>query len=247
MMEVNPKKSTVLIVGAGIGGIATAARLAKKGFQVTVVEKCEKSGGRCGQMTIEGHRFDTGSTLFMMPELYAETYADLGENMNDQLDIRRINPTYHLTFQDNSQLQLNSDLHEMMAQVETIEPGSFERLLHYLAEGRSHYELSLTNVICRDFRSLGEFILKILRRGAFVPAILIMKDSGPGFKSKWKEPRCTCKPGKVILIVWTFYAANWPGRCTAPGSNGSLTQSKGTGIFYEAHTRNAKTRRPGGE
>jgi phytoene desaturase (3,4-didehydrolycopene-forming) len=45
MMEVNPKKSTVLIVGAGIGGIATAARLAKKGFQVTVVEKCEKSGG----------------------------------------------------------------------------------------------------------------------------------------------------------------------------------------------------------
>jgi phytoene desaturase len=158
MMEVNPKKSTVLIVGAGIGGIATAARLAKKGFQVTVVEKCEKSGGRCGQMTIEGHRFDTGSTLFMMPELYAETYADLGENMNDQLDIRRINPTYHLTFQDNSQLQLNSDLHEMMAQVETIEPGSFERLLHYLAEGRSHYELSLPNVIRRDFRSLGEFI-----------------------------------------------------------------------------------------
>ncbi len=157
-MEINRKKSTVLIVGAGIGGIATAARLAKKGFQVTVVEKCEKSGGRCGQMTLEGHRFDTGSTLFMMPELYAETYIALGENMNEQLDLRRINPTYHLTFQDNSQLRLNSDLHEMMEQVESIEPGSFTRLLHYLAEGRSHYELSLPNVIDRDFRSLGEFI-----------------------------------------------------------------------------------------
>ena len=157
-MEGNSKKTTVLIVGAGIGGIATAARLAKNGYLVTVVEKCEMPGGRCGQMTVQGHRFDTGATLFMMPEQYAETYAALGENMKDHLDLRRINPTYHLFFQDNSQLQLSSDLHEMMAQMETIEPGSFEQLLLYLAEGRRHYELSLQNVVGKDFRSLGDFI-----------------------------------------------------------------------------------------
>jgi phytoene desaturase len=78
--------------------------------------------------------------------------------MKDHLDLRRINPTYHLFFQDNSQLHLTSDLHEMMAQLETIEPGSYKRMLHYLAEGRHHYELSLPNVVDRDFRSLGEFI-----------------------------------------------------------------------------------------
>jgi phytoene desaturase len=157
-MEASSGKPTVLIVGAGIGGIATAARLANSGYRVTVVEKCEKSGGRCGQMTVHGHRFDTGATLFLMPELYAETYAALGERMEDHLDLRRVDPTYHLYFQDNSQLQLTSDLHEMMAQVEAIEPGSFERMLHYLAEGRRHYELSLPNVIGRDFRNLTEFI-----------------------------------------------------------------------------------------
>jgi phytoene desaturase len=157
-MNANPEKTTVLIIGAGIGGIATAARLRRSGYQVTVVEKCEKSGGRCGQMTIQGHRFDTGSTLFMLPELYAETYAALGERMEDQLDLRRIDPTYHLYFQENTQLRLTSDLHEMMAQVEAIEPGSFERMLHYLAEGRHHYELSLPNVVERDFRRLIEFI-----------------------------------------------------------------------------------------
>ncbi|MGA2504175.1 MAG: phytoene desaturase family protein [Anaerolineales bacterium] len=157
-MEGNLKQKTVLIVGAGIGGIATAARLAKNGYRVTVVEKCERSGGRCGQMILQGYRFDTGATLFMMPELYAETYAALGESMNDLLDLKRVNPTYHLYFQDNSQLQLTSDLHEMMGQVEAIEPGSFEHLLHYLAEGRRHYELSLSNVITRDFRNLVEFI-----------------------------------------------------------------------------------------
>jgi phytoene desaturase len=157
-MEARSEKTTVLIIGAGIGGIATAARLAYNGLRVTVVEKCEKPGGRCGQMTVQGHRFDTGATLFMIPELYAETYAAIGERMEEQLDLRRIDPTYHLYFQDNSQLQLTSDLHEMMAQLEAIEPGGFERMLHYLAEGRHHYELSLPNVIDRDFRSLTEFI-----------------------------------------------------------------------------------------
>ncbi len=157
-MEVSPEKTMVLIIGAGIGGIATAARLARSGCRVTVVEKCEKSGGRCGQMIVQGHRFDTGATLFLMPGLYAETYAALGERMEDALDLQRLDPNYHLTFQDNSQLQLSSDLHEMMLQLEAIEPGSFERMLHYLAEGRHHYDLSLSNVIDRDFRRLTEFI-----------------------------------------------------------------------------------------
>ncbi len=157
-MDRKLNQKTVLIVGAGIGGIATAARLAKHGYRVTVVEKCEKSGGRCGQMKLQGHRFDTGATLFMMPELYAETYAALGETMSDHLDLRRIDPTYHLYFQDNSKLNLTSDLHQMMAQVEAIEPGSYKHFLKYMAEGREHYELSLPNVVGVDFRRLGEFI-----------------------------------------------------------------------------------------
>jgi phytoene desaturase len=147
-----------LIVGAGIGGIATAARLARHGCQVTIVEKNEIPGGRCGQMTIQGHRFDTGATLFLMPDLYAETFAALGEHMEDHLDLHRIDPTYHLHFQDDSELQLTSDLHDMMAQVEAIEPGSYERMLHYLGEGRRQYQLAIPNLIGRDFHTLPEFI-----------------------------------------------------------------------------------------
>ncbi len=112
-MAVNPGRSKVLIVGAGIGGIATAAHLARNGYEVTVLEKNEKSGGRCGQMTVDGYTFDTGATLFMMPDLYNEAFAALGERMEDHLELRRIDPTYHLYFQDNTQLQLTSDLHEM--------------------------------------------------------------------------------------------------------------------------------------
>lgn len=114
-MEVKSTKTRVIVIGAGIGGIATAVRLARNGCQVTAVEKCEKPGGRCGQMTVMGHRFDTGATLFLMPELYAETYAAIGERMEDLLDLRRIDPTHHLSFQDDSQFQQSVTRHELTA------------------------------------------------------------------------------------------------------------------------------------
>ena len=79
---------TALVIGAGIGGIAAAARLARNGYQVTVVEKNDQAGGRSNQIIKAGHRFDIGPTLFLMPEVFAETYTALGERMEDHLDLR---------------------------------------------------------------------------------------------------------------------------------------------------------------
>ncbi len=151
-------KSNVLIIGAGIGGLATAAQLARHGYEVTVVEKNEKSGGRCGQMVVEGYTFDTGATLFLMPDLYRQAFADLGERMEDYLDLHRIDPTYHLYFPDRTRLQLTSDKHLMRERLEAIEPGSFEQMQRYLLAGQKYYDLSLPNVVQRDFRTFFQFI-----------------------------------------------------------------------------------------
>ena len=62
-------KPTALVIGAGIGGIATAGRLARNGYSVTVLEKNSTPGGRCNQIIQDGHRFDIGPTLFLMPEI----------------------------------------------------------------------------------------------------------------------------------------------------------------------------------
>ena len=59
--------TSILVIGAGIGGIATAARLGRCGYQVTVVEKNDQPGGRCGRLVKDGYHFDTGSTLYLMP------------------------------------------------------------------------------------------------------------------------------------------------------------------------------------
>jgi phytoene desaturase len=147
----------VLVIGAGVGGIAAAARLAREGCTVTILEKNELPGGRCGRMTVDGYTFDTGATIFLIPSLYARTFAELGRRMEDCLDLRRIDPTYYLFFQDDSRLQLTSDLYRMQSQLEAIEPGSFGRMLRYLEEAGRHYRLSMDSIVQRDFRNLAEF------------------------------------------------------------------------------------------
>ena len=67
------KKPSAIVVGAGIGGIAIAGRLACNGYEVTVVEKNSRGGGRCDQILKDGHRFDVGPTLVLMPEVFEET------------------------------------------------------------------------------------------------------------------------------------------------------------------------------
>ncbi len=149
--------TSVLVIGAGIGGIAIAARLAQHGYQVTVVEKGERAGGRCDRLIRDGHHFDTGPTLFLMPEIFAQTFADLGERMEDHLDLRRVDPTYHIHFGDGSAVTLTSNLNAMQAQLEAIEPGSFGGFLRYLSEGQVCYELVLSRVAGRNFRNLLEY------------------------------------------------------------------------------------------
>ncbi len=162
-----PKKEAVemasaVVIGAGIGGISAAAQLARCGYQVTVTEKNEQPGGRCGCLLKAGHRFDTGATLFLMPKLYAQAFNDLGERMEDHLDLRRVDPSYLIHFKDGTALSLTSDQNSMQEQLEAIEPGSFDGFLRYLNEGHRHYGLSLTHLVRHNFRSLAEYLRLLL-------------------------------------------------------------------------------------
>ncbi len=149
--------STALVIGAGVGGIGAAARLARAGYQVTVLEKNARPGGRTAMLEKDGFRFDTGPTLFLMPETFAETFTALGERMEDHLDLIRIDPTYRVHFHDSTSINLTSDLIDMRKQMDAIEPGSFDGLLRYLSEGYRHYYISLDRFVGRNFRSLLEY------------------------------------------------------------------------------------------
>jgi phytoene desaturase len=156
MGRVSVRRSAV-VVGAGIGGIVAAGLLARDGYAVTVLEKHDAPGGRCGQLRRDGHRFDVGPTLLLMPDLVRDSYAALGENMDDHLELRRVDPAYRIRFGDGSGLALTADMAALRPALEAIEPGSFGGLLRYLAEGEQHYRLSVAHVVGRNFRRPWEY------------------------------------------------------------------------------------------
>ena len=86
------KTNNVIVIGAGIGGLTAATHLAKAGLDVTVIEKNDQPGGRCDRISKDGHHFDTGPTLLVMPKLYESEYAALGTSMEEQLDLQRVRP-----------------------------------------------------------------------------------------------------------------------------------------------------------
>src|SRR5271166_5514338 len=151
------KTPSVIIIGAGIGGIASAAHLAQRGMRVTVLEKNRWPGGRCDHFERAGHHFNTGPTLLIMPHVYEDEFASLGVSLRERLELRRVDPTYHLVFDDGSQLALTSDLKMMCDQLEAVEPGSFAGLLRYLSEGYRHYTVAMERLVERDFRTATDF------------------------------------------------------------------------------------------
>ncbi|KZS90831.1 phytoene dehydrogenase [Sistotremastrum niveocremeum HHB9708] len=150
------KPLSVVIVGAGVGGVATAARLASAGLKVTVVEKNDFTGGRCSLLYDGGHRFDQGPSLLLLPQLFHTTFKDLGTSIKEQqIELVKCEPNYVVHFNDGTHMRLSTDLAVMKHEIEKHEgKEGFERYLGFLQEAHRHYELSATHVLNRNFTSI---------------------------------------------------------------------------------------------
>ena len=120
-------KKSAVIIGAGIGGIATAIYLAKNGFKVDIYEKNAAPGGRCGQLIRDGYRFDLGATMLIMPEIYRQVFQSLGIPLFENNDILPLEELYKIYFDNNEFISFSPDETKMKPQLEKIEKGSFGR------------------------------------------------------------------------------------------------------------------------
>ena len=137
------QEKNVIVIGAGIGGIAAAGALARLGYKVTIVEKNSHPGGRCGSYVRDGHRFDIGATFLMMPGIYSQAFSNIGLSMTDELNLSRIDPIYRIKYPGDKEILFSSDLATMQSQFEEIETGSYGRFLKLLNIGFNIYEKSM--------------------------------------------------------------------------------------------------------
>ncbi len=147
---------TVLIIGAGIGGIATSIFLAERGCKVDVYEKNISAGGRCGQIVRDGHRFDLGATMILMPEVYRDVLGSIGLTMDD-LNVRHLEDIYTLWFDDGTSLAFTTDKKRMEQQLEKMEPGSFGKAEEYVRTGFDLYTAAFEKLLGRNFTRFFDF------------------------------------------------------------------------------------------
>jgi len=93
-------KPAVAVIGAGMGGMATAARLAKAGHQVTVYESSDRHGGKCRTEWIGNYAFDTGPSLLTLPAVYRDLFQRTGDVLGRVVELIPVNPSFDYRFAD---------------------------------------------------------------------------------------------------------------------------------------------------
>ena len=115
----------VVVVGAGVGGLAAAVRLAFAGHDVTVVEQAATAGGKAGRWESDGFVFDTGPSLLTMPWVFEELFADTGARLRDSgVELVRVEPVTRYRFADGSTLCMSADLPATIEALEAWSPGA---------------------------------------------------------------------------------------------------------------------------
>jgi phytoene desaturase len=172
MRTVPGPTDSVVVVGAGLGGLSAALHLAGAGRQVTVLERAAVPGGRCGLLREGGYSFDTGPTVLTMPELLARPLHAVGEQLSDRLTLHRLDPAYRARFADGSVIDVRAGVDEMAEEIARgcgpADAAGYRRLVGYLG---ALYRTELSHFIARNLDSprqlLGAPLARLVALGAF--------------------------------------------------------------------------------
>ena len=164
--------STVIVVGAGAAGLATAARLAVKGHDVTVLEQSDQVGGKLATYRRDGFAFDTGPSLFTLPAVYRDLFLKTGKALEEEVDLQPVEPGFGYHFSDGATVTMPG-----------VDPARCAQALGDGLGGRS----------AQDWRALMDRAAKMWRltRGPFLQAPL----------QGWKSLLPLAKPADVRTIA----------------------------------------------
>jgi phytoene desaturase len=126
------RSRSVVVVGAGPGGLASAMILARRGFKVQVFEKAPRIGGRSSELILGPYRFDLGPTFLMMKYLLDELFEDAGRKSSDYMEFLALDPMYRLNFSGKTMLA-RSRPDEMRAEIDRVFPGEGEGFYRFLS------------------------------------------------------------------------------------------------------------------
>lgn len=141
---------SIVIIGAGMGGLAAALRLRHMGFNVTVIEKQRRPGGRSNVLQEHGFRVDIGPTILVMKQTFEETYRAIGQDLNQRVKFVPLDPNYRIYYHDGTYIDLYNSMAKLAAECERVEPGVTTRLFRFIGEAAKKYELGM-DFVARNY------------------------------------------------------------------------------------------------
>ncbi|MEM7642503.1 MAG: phytoene desaturase family protein [Pseudomonadota bacterium] len=131
----------VVVIGAGPGGLATAMLLRASGAKVTLLEQADRVGGRTASFTQEGFTFDYGPTFYLYPEGLREIFAACGRSLDDEVDLKRLDPMYRLQFDNGTTFDATPDVERLTAEAAKISPEDAPNVHKYLTENTDKFSV----------------------------------------------------------------------------------------------------------
>jgi phytoene desaturase len=214
----------VLIAGAGLGGLATALRLAKKGYKVEIIEKNEKAGGRVNQLKKDGFTFDTGPSFFSM----SYEFKEFADDCNIELPFKYwdLDPLYTVNFKRSPKTYfLFKDIHKLAEQFLEKEPDFEKHMIAYLEKSKHLFHDTVDVAIKNNFDSLFDYFVKLAKvNPVHLPVI---------FRNFWQQVSkyFSSEDAIQILSLVAFFLGRTPFDTSAVYTLLSYTEFKHDGYF----------------
>ena len=153
------KNKSVIVIGAGLGGLSSACMLSKKGYDVTLLEKNDSVGGRARVFEKDGFVFDMGPSWYMMPEVFEHFFDLMDEKISDYFTLKKLSPSYRVFLKsDKSHYDFFGDIDKNCKTFESIEPGSGAVLVKFLAKLKLQYSIAYNEFIFKNYNSVFDFL-----------------------------------------------------------------------------------------
>jgi phytoene desaturase len=124
----------ISIVGAGVGGLSLAARLASRGYEIDIYERLSECGGRAHIIRDKGFVFDTGPSFVLMPEFFGEVFSYCQQDIKDYLNLKALDTSYKIFYADGEVLTVYKDSEKTKQELERLEPGASSGYDKFLKE-----------------------------------------------------------------------------------------------------------------
>ncbi len=169
MIQTAPQEAqTAVVIGAGFAGIATALRLRKLGYDVTLLERLQSLGGRAQVFERGGYRHDAGPTVITAPFLFDELFELFDEKLEDHLQFVPLDPFYRFHFADGSQFDYRASIEDTLTEIRRFNPDDADGYLKLLEKSKRVYDVGFKELVHRPFTRVWDMVKQI-------PALLMLK------------------------------------------------------------------------